>query len=427
MAVTSASTINGFTRDASWFNPAADWTVEGWVYLPSLAANKFATIWTYGDSLAVSSYIWLGVTSQVTGTQQLDLELWNGSVVFDLNMNYTPNTWAYVIAQYNSTTHTATLRLNQVDAGSLVSDLSAYTFPIVTEYILTDTGASGNAVGGVAISYWGEWNTLISNDLSYDQSRFTQPEIAAGNALAYTPLTSISDLTDISGNARNWVAVGTVTTFAGPRLAIFTDQFIMTQIQNTMIEPDDGGQTWPSQLWTTAEVVSYLNQRQNRFLKNTHFQFGIANITTAIGTETYDLPDDWINTIRVLWLNADGTNKEITRSDLWEADNGIPTWSYVNGTPLIFSDGGKPITLRLAPIPDAISTLIVHYVPIAALLTGNGELMTIPDEFVVPLKYGAMADMLTKVSRVQDVRAQYCEQRYMLGVEVAKLLLKGFK
>jgi hypothetical protein len=60
-------------------------------------------------------------------------------------------------------------------------------------------------------------------------------------------------------------------------------------------------------------------------------------------------------------------------------------------------------------------------------LSGNGSLMTLPDEFVVPLKYGAMADMLTKVSRVQDVRAQYCESRYAMGVEIAKLLLGGFK
>lgn len=207
----------------------------------------------------------------------------------------------------------------------------------------------------------------------------------------------------------------------------FTDQQIMTQIQNVVIEPPDGGVTWPSGLWSANEVISYLDQRQNRFLKDTHFQFGIANITATQGQELYDLPDDWINTIRVLWIAPDGTTTELPRSDVWEADYGIPTWSYVQGTPKIFYDGGKPITIRIMPIPDTNGTLQVHYVPYAALLTGAGEIFTLPDEFVPPVKYGALADMFTKVGRANDpVRAEYCDKRYQLGIEIARLLVGGF-
>lgn len=208
----------------------------------------------------------------------------------------------------------------------------------------------------------------------------------------------------------------------------FTDQIVMQQIQNVMIEPPDNGATWPSGLWGQAEVVSYLNQRQNRFLKDTHFQIGIANIVATAGTGLYDLPDDWINTVRVLWIDGAGNVKELPRSDTWEADYGIPTWSYVNATPEIFYDGGKPITIRVMPTPDADGTIQVHYVPYSANLDGGGELMTLPDEFTPATKYGALADMFTKVSRAQDQsRAKYCEQRYQLGVEVARLLLGGFK
>lgn len=208
----------------------------------------------------------------------------------------------------------------------------------------------------------------------------------------------------------------------------FTDQSVMSQIQDTVIEPANGGATWPSGLWTQDEVVQYLNQRQNMFLKDTHFQFGIADIAATSGVGTYDLPNDWINTIRVLWIATDGSTKELPRSDLWEADNGIPTWSYVNGTPLIFYDGGKPITIQLAPTPDADGTLQIHYVPYSALLDGTGELMTLPDEFVPPIKYGALSDMFSKVGRGQDmVRAKYCESRFMLGMEVGRLLVEGFK
>lgn len=208
----------------------------------------------------------------------------------------------------------------------------------------------------------------------------------------------------------------------------FTDTDILQQIQYVVIETPDGGVTWDSGLWTHDEVTEYLDQRQNMFLKDTHFQFGIALIDGIAGTGIYDLPDDWINTIRVLWIAQDGTTKELPRSDTWEADNGIPTWSYVNGVPLIFYDGGKPITLRIMPTPAANGTIQVHYVPYSALLTGDGELMTLPGEFVPPIKYGALSDMFSKVGRAQDpIRAQYCEQRYQLGLEVARLLVEGYK
>lgn len=207
----------------------------------------------------------------------------------------------------------------------------------------------------------------------------------------------------------------------------FTDQELMQQIQNTVIEPPDLGQTWPSGLWTMAEVAQYLDQRQNMFLKDTHFQFGIANITATSGTGLYDLPDDWINTIRVLWIRGNGTSKELTPSDTWEADNGIPTWSYVNAEPLLYFDGGKPITILLMPTPNANGTVQIQYVSYAAVLDGSGEIITLPDEFAHSLKYGALSDMLTKVGRGQDVRAEYCEQRFQLSMEVARLLVEGFK
>jgi len=206
----------------------------------------------------------------------------------------------------------------------------------------------------------------------------------------------------------------------------FTDQSVMSQIQNAMIEPADGGQTWPSGLWNIDEVVSYLNQRQNLFLKYTQLQFGIGNIDATAGTGTYDLPDDWITTVRVVWQALDGSTRELGRSDFWEADNGIPNWTQADGTPLIYFDGGKPISITVMPAPDADGTIIVEYVPYAGLLDGTAEPFSVPDECVPALKYGAMADMLSKVARSQDPRADYCNQRFQLGIELARLLVGGF-
>ncbi len=209
----------------------------------------------------------------------------------------------------------------------------------------------------------------------------------------------------------------------------FTDQQVLEQCQYVMIEAPDLGQTWGSGLWTLTEVVRYLNQRQNRFLKDTHVQIGIADIPVTAGQSTFNLPDDWIATVRVVFRGVDGsTVKELMRSDTWEADYGDPDWTVNQGTPNLYMDADQPVlTMRVADIPDQDGLLQVHYIPLGALLTGGGELMTLPDEYIPSLKYGVLADMFSKVGRQQDAtRAEYCASRYMLGIEIAKMLLLGW-
>lgn len=210
----------------------------------------------------------------------------------------------------------------------------------------------------------------------------------------------------------------------------FTDTTVMNLIQYIMIEAPDAGQTWGSGLWTKEEVVRYLNQRQNRFLKDTHLQIGIMVEDGLQGIADYDLPCDWIATARVVWIYPDGSTKELQRSDTWEADYGIPDWSYVEGPPLLYMDADQPsLTLKIAPLPDTDGTIQIHYVPLAAALDGDGELFTLPDEFVTPvIKYGVLADMFSKVGRANDpARAEYCSKRYGLGLEIARMLIAGFQ
>lgn len=208
-----------------------------------------------------------------------------------------------------------------------------------------------------------------------------------------------------------------------------TDQQVMEQIQYAVIEPPDQGQTWPSGLWSMTEVVNYLTQRQNRFIRDTAVQIGISDyIPTLQGTYAYDLPDDWIQTVGVVWFNANGIGTELIRSDSWEADLGIPSWPTTQAPPKLFMDSSGPtLTIRIAPVPDQAGNLQIYYIPIAPDLTGAGEILIVPDEIAIPvLKYGAMADMLWKVARAMDPRAQYCEQRYTLGIELTKMLLSGW-
>jgi hypothetical protein len=211
------------------------------------------------------------------------------------------------------------------------------------------------------------------------------------------------------------------------------DTDMLSEIQAAVVEPTiDGGLTWVSGFWTATEVLNYLIQRQNRFLKESGLLYAQLDLVAAANTAQVALPTDWITTVRVSWRPTTGTFKEVPRGSLWEADLSFPTWPTVSATdhPQQFADFEGPDTLTLWLLPPANTDGFVSliYLSLAADLTGLGEIFTIPDEFVPYVKWGVLADMLNKTGRAHDPqRAEYCEQRFQEGIDAAKLLLQGWE
>lgn len=209
-----------------------------------------------------------------------------------------------------------------------------------------------------------------------------------------------------------------------------TDQQLLEAIQYAVHEPPDGGATWPCEVWTRAEVVSYANQRQNRFLKETHLLVTIAPFNVSAGTTEITLPADWIRTRRVMWYGSDGIVQEVPRADSFEADYGFPATDTPPSWPQMFSEFETPtLTMRLLPPPGVAGILELDYVALAAAFdpVTPGAVVTLPDDFSYVVKYGALAEMFGKDGRMNDVtRAQYCEQRFQLAVDTARMLLEGW-
>jgi hypothetical protein len=205
------------------------------------------------------------------------------------------------------------------------------------------------------------------------------------------------------------------------------DQDLMEQLQYTMIEPPDGGASWPSDLWCRDEVLDYINERSDRFVKATHIRVATTSIPVIAGTFEYTLPTNWVATARVYWQPTTGQKKALVRSSGWEADHGIGSWS-TQGVPKLYTDvDPATLTLRLMPVPSVPGTLEVIYVANTTHVIGEGDTLSIIDEFLPSIKYAALADMFSKVGRAHDpIRAEYCEQRFTLGTEIANILLKGF-
>ncbi len=219
-----------------------------------------------------------------------------------------------------------------------------------------------------------------------------------------------------------------------------TDQAILSEIQYSVLELDvpDGGATWPSGLWTQVEVLGYLNQRQMRFIKETDVFVAQDRIPVTAGTtrvnlvDQLSLPLDWIDTIELSWQYTAGADQvtiwPVEHASQREVDLYTPLWLTSPARPQFYMDTETPLLVHtIAPPPDLDGLLYIEYLGLSAVLDGSGEIFTVPDEFVPAIKWGALADMLSKVGRGQNLgKAQYCESRYQEGVTAALTILRGW-
>lgn len=207
-------------------------------------------------------------------------------------------------------------------------------------------------------------------------------------------------------------------------------QIALQALQYQVVEPPDLGATWPSGFWTRTEVLWYLNQRQQRFLKDTGIVVGFARQAAALQLQQ-TLPVDWVQTITLAFITtATGVYRSLPPIDTLEADFGLSTWPSVAGEPQGYTAGDDvSLTIRLIPAPAAPGTLEIVYIALAAAILGDGsagDLFVAPAEFVPYLLWGTLADMLGKIGRGQDLpRAGYAEGRYQEGVAIARILLYG--
>lgn len=213
-----------------------------------------------------------------------------------------------------------------------------------------------------------------------------------------------------------------------------TDQQVLNEIQRSLIETVNAGASWSSGLWTAAEVIGYLNQRQYRFMRETMAIIKRTDPPLAhpAGALTRALPVDWIATHRVAWkANTDPTwaFREVPRVDGWQLDAGVPDWpSNSYARPRGYADVETPtLEMRVAPAALAAGTLELLYVALTTTLSNSGVSFTVPDECVPGVKWGVVADMLSKVGRGQDLpRAAIAEEWYQLAVDATKLMVEGF-
>jgi len=209
-----------------------------------------------------------------------------------------------------------------------------------------------------------------------------------------------------------------------------TDQTVLAEIQRALVETVDSGATWSSGHWTADEVIDYLNQRQSDFLKRTQILLKRdTSINTIPHNTRHALPSDTISLHRVVWRDDSGVYTPLPRSDSFDQDHADGDWPIdPRAKPDIYTDGEVPnLLLQTSPPASSPGVLEILYAFVGTALSNSGVNFTVPDMFVQAIKWGVVADMLSKVGRGQDLqRAKWAEVRYEMGAEAAALILNGW-
>ena len=225
-----------------------------------------------------------------------------------------------------------------------------------------------------------------------------------------------------------WYDLGSVTFNNGGGEALrprsLTDRDLLNELQCALIEPQNATGWNGTSQFTLAGVQAAMQRRRDQFLAETgltltrFLQNGVGAGSFRVECSSTGL----IDPRRLAWF--DGTTYEqMWRSDMWERQALTPAWQTTPGTPEVWSILNT-LSLQVELTPPPISNGQLEWVAIVAgplLDVTAGVALGVPDDWIWPIKYGALADLLEQDGQSRDfVRADYCRKRWQEGVELAR-------
>jgi len=212
-----------------------------------------------------------------------------------------------------------------------------------------------------------------------------------------------------------------------------TDVALLTILQQKLLEPASDGVTWGSGLWTLAEVVQAIDQRQQHFLRESGLLGGWSEQALLPLQEQQPVPTDGVQRV---WHGVaerpDGTCSPVNESDRATIDRLLTRWRSTPDWPVAFVwEDLASSTLTIAPAPLTGGRLHL-FGPVLALTVATTALstpeeLTLVEDWIPYLAYGALAVLLSKHGRGYDApRAAYCETRYQEGLQAAQALARDW-
>ena len=227
-----------------------------------------------------------------------------------------------------------------------------------------------------------------------------------------------------TGNSVN-ALVGSNTT---PRTQTLTDSNVYTVAQYHLLEPATGNGTWTgTNQFSLADFTQALQRRRDTILQIAGCNLGPFSKSFGVtpGTNRAQLPDVAAQSVldirRIRFLPVGGSPSTLYREDGLAFEYFNSEHEQTEGTPLGWDVIGSPpqfITFdALAGQPNTLDMLCMLSGGIITPPTASPLL--IPDDFYWVLKFGMMADLLSKEAESTDLeRAAYCQKRYEEGLKL---------
>jgi hypothetical protein len=125
---------------------------------------------------------------------------------------------------------------------------------------------------------------------------------------------------------------------------------------------------------------------------------------------------------RMAYIPAIGTASPMFPGDTWEQESF--NYGYTQnpaGTPLVYLQSTEPPLSFDTDTPPGFGGTyeIVAVVSPGGLFVYSPSLLYVPDDWAWVIKWGALADLMSKESNAKDSeRAEYCNKRYQLGMKL---------
>jgi len=195
-----------------------------------------------------------------------------------------------------------------------------------------------------------------------------------------------------------------------------------------LIETPMSGDTWEgTSQFNATQVYSALQNRIWRFMGDTGVYLQYMNQSAGVGVPiTNSRLYTYVTDVRrANWIDYTGTRQILYREDSWTMRSFQRTAFQPSPYPSYYSfDPTLQPSITWYPPSQNVGSFEILYVPQGPSIGGASPitLTGCPDDYCWAIKYGALAELLGQDAEVRDPdRAAYCEQRYQMGVELAKL------
>lgn len=197
-----------------------------------------------------------------------------------------------------------------------------------------------------------------------------------------------------------------------------TDRSVYSLIQYHLLEAIAWNPwTGVSNQFGPNDLIGAVQRRRDELLSATACSIQRRTVPAVAGRIT--LPDTVIDVRRMAYLPALGSPSVLWPEDDWGEQSFAPQYLQTPpGTPLLYRMSTQPpISFDVDAAPIAAGSYELLTVEAGPLLSAaTAQLLTVPDDWAWVIKWGALADLLSRDENARDIpRADYANQRYRMG------------